>query len=134
MSFVAVADTPAALWYVFANSRLSGSAKSFIDRAIANGATIALSSISLVEVASLVEKKRTPATAFHTLRVVFADPGHVFKEAAVTAEIAEAMLEVPRDQVPDMPDRIVAATAIYLGVPALSRDGRIRTSRIQTIW
>jgi PIN domain nuclease of toxin-antitoxin system len=134
MNFAAVADTHAALWYVFADSRLSSSARSFIDRTIANGATIAVSSISLVEIAYLVEKKRIPATAFHDLRIVLADPGHVFKEAAVTSEIAEAMLQVPRDQVPDMPDRIVAATAIYLGVPALSRDGRIRTSLTQTIW
>ncbi len=44
------------------------------------------------------------------------------------------MLQVPREAIPDMPDRIVAATAIHLAVPILSRDGRIHTSRIQTIW
>jgi PIN domain nuclease of toxin-antitoxin system len=33
-----------------------------------------------------------------------------------------------------MPDRIVAATALYFGVPAISRDGRIRASNIQTVW
>jgi len=36
--------------------------------------------------------------------------------------------------VPDMPDRIVAATGIHLGVPFISRDGRIRASSINTIW
>jgi PIN domain nuclease of toxin-antitoxin system len=44
------------------------------------------------------------------------------------------MLQVSREAIPDMPDRIVAATAIHLAVPILSRDGRIRTSHIQTIW
>ena len=44
------------------------------------------------------------------------------------------MRQVSRDSVPDMPDRIVAATAVYLGVPVISRDGRIRASSIQTIW
>ncbi len=33
-----------------------------------------------------------------------------------------------------MPDRIVAATAVYLGVPVISRDGRIRAANLQTVW
>ena len=33
------------------------------------------------------------------------------------------MRQVPRTAVPDMPDRIVAATAIYLGVPKLAGMG-----------
>ena len=42
--------------------------------------------------------------------------------------------QVPRAEVPDMPDRIVAATAVYLEVPAISRDGHIWSSRVQTVW
>jgi PIN domain nuclease of toxin-antitoxin system len=49
-------------------------------------------------------------------------------------EIVDAMREVPRAEVPDMPDRIVAATAVYYGVPVISRDGRIRSSNVQTVW
>jgi PIN domain nuclease of toxin-antitoxin system len=44
------------------------------------------------------------------------------------------MRQVPRADVPDMPDRIVAATAVYYGVPVISRDARIRASNVQTIW
>ena len=33
-----------------------------------------------------------------------------------------------------MPDRIVAATAVYFAVPVISRDGRIRASNIRTVW
>ena len=39
-----------------------------------------------------------------------------------------------RAQVPDMPDRIIAATALSLGLPLVTRDGRIRDSGIRTIW
>jgi PIN domain nuclease of toxin-antitoxin system len=46
----------------------------------------------------------------------------------------QALRQVPRAQVPDMPDRIVAATAVYLGVPVISRDARIQSSIIQTVW
>jgi PIN domain nuclease of toxin-antitoxin system len=33
-----------------------------------------------------------------------------------------------------MPDRIIAATAVSLQVPIISRDGYIRASAVQTIW
>jgi predicted nucleic acid-binding protein len=41
---------------------------------------------------------------------------------------------IPRADVPDMPDRLIAATATSLGVPLISRDGRIRASAVHTIW
>ncbi len=58
----------------------------------------------------------------------------MFKEAPFTVEIVDAMRQVPRANVPHMPDRIVAATAVYLGVPVISRDGKIRASNVETIW
>jgi predicted nucleic acid-binding protein len=44
------------------------------------------------------------------------------------------MRQVPRAEVRDMPDRMVAATAVYFGVPVISRDGRIRASSLKTVW
>ena len=44
------------------------------------------------------------------------------------------MRKVSRAEVPDLPDRIVAATAVYFGVPVISRDGRIRSSAVQVFW
>ena len=55
-------------------------------------------------------------------------------EAPLTTGIVEAMRQVPRADVPDMPDRIVAATAVYFGAPVISRDGRIRASNLHTGW
>jgi predicted nucleic acid-binding protein len=37
-------------------------------------------------------------------------------------------MEVPREAVPDLPDRVIAATALLHGVPILSRDRRIQAS------
>jgi PIN domain nuclease of toxin-antitoxin system len=58
----------------------------------------------------------------------------VIEEAPFNVEIVAAMRQVPRDAVPDMPDRIVAATAVCFGVPVISRDGRVRASFVKTIW
>lgn len=44
------------------------------------------------------------------------------------------MRQVPRADIADLPDRIVAATAVYFSVPVISRDGRIRASNVQTVW
>jgi PIN domain nuclease of toxin-antitoxin system len=48
--------------------------------------------------------------------------------------VADALETVSRGEVPDLLDRIVSATAVALGVPLISRDGKIRTSQAQTIW
>jgi PIN domain nuclease of toxin-antitoxin system len=82
----------------------------------------------------LVEKNRLPASAYADLRTALADPEYVIGEAPLNGEIVEAMLKVSRTEVPDMPDRIVAATGIHFGAPVISRDGRIRSSSVNTIW
>jgi PIN domain nuclease of toxin-antitoxin system len=129
-----VADTHTALWYLLKNPRLSATARQFMDDAAAAGHDIVLSPISLAEIVYLVEKNRLPASAYHELKNALADPDCVIEEAPFTVEIVDAMRQVPRADVPDMPDRIVAATGVYLGVPVISCDGRIRSSSVHTVW
>ena len=66
--------------------------------------------------------------------VYLADPEHIFTEAVFTAAIVQAMRQVSRSEVPDMPDRMVAATAVYFNVPVISRDRRIRAASLKTVW
>jgi PIN domain nuclease of toxin-antitoxin system len=131
---VAVADTHAALWYLHKNPRLSVTARTFMDDAAQAGHEIALSPISLAEIVYLVEKSRLLVSAYEDLKAALADPEYVIEEAPFTAAIVEAMRQVPRAEVPDMPDRIVAATAVCLRVPVISRDRRIKSSNIQAVW
>jgi PIN domain nuclease of toxin-antitoxin system len=105
-----------------------------MDDAAASGLDIVLSPISLAEIVYLVEKNRLPASAYHDLKNALADPDYVIEEAPFTVEIVDAMRLVPRSDIPDMPDRIVAATGVYFGVPVISRDGRIRSSNVHTVW
>ena len=63
-----------------------------------------------------------------------ADPKSVLQHIALDEAIAMKMPEVSRQDIPDLPDRVIAATAQLRGVPVLSRDGRIRSSTIATIW
>ena len=88
----------------------------------------------MAELVYLVEKKRLPMSAYDALLGALNNPAHVFTEAALTSEVVQSMRRVPRAEVPDMPDRIVAGTAIYFKVPVISRDARIRSANLQTIW
>jgi len=129
-----VADTHAALWYLLKNPSLSLTARRFMDDAAAAGQDIVVSPISLAEIVYLVEKNRLPASAYEGLKNALADPEYVIEEAPFNGEIVEAMMKVSRADVPDMPDRIVAATGMHFGVPVISRDGRISSSSVKTIW
>jgi PIN domain nuclease of toxin-antitoxin system len=129
-----VADSHAAIWFLFGDPRLSAPAKDFFDKAAIARRKIVLSPISLAEAVYLIEKNRLPASAFDDLRAALSNPNHVLEEAPFTAEVVEAMRKVSRADVPDMPDRIVSATAVFLGVPLITRDGSIRASSVQTVW
>jgi PIN domain nuclease of toxin-antitoxin system len=131
---VGVADTHAALWYLLKNPSLSATARRFMDEAAEVGYGIGVSPISLAEIVYLVEKNRLPASAYRDLKDALADPEYVIEEVPFNGEIVETMLKVSRAEVPDMPDRIVAATGMHIGVPVISRDGRIRSSSVKTVW
>jgi PIN domain nuclease of toxin-antitoxin system len=105
-----------------------------MEEAASAGHDIAVSSISLAEIVYLIEKNRLPASVYDDLKAALADSDYVIEEAPFTVEIVDAMRQVSRAEVPDMPDRIIAATGIYFAAPIISRDGRIRATNLQTVW
>jgi PIN domain nuclease of toxin-antitoxin system len=82
----------------------------------------------------LIEKGRIPNNALDELHVAIADPHAVLQHVPLDEAVAMKMREVSRQDIPDLPDRVIAATAKLRGVPVLSRDGRMRSSTIDTIW
>ena len=45
-----------------------------------------------------------------------------------------AIRSIPRDAVPDMPDRIIAAAVQALRVPLITRDDKIRRAMPAAVW
>ena len=130
----AFVDTHAVIWYLFADERLSATARTMIEEAAAGGDQIAFSSITLAEIIYLSEKGRIdPATLDRLLTAVDSEDA-VLVEVPFDRHVAQALREVERTQVPDLPDRIIAATALHLGLPLISRDGKIQLSDVNTIW
>jgi len=130
----AVSDTHAAIWYLNADPRLSSRAKVFIDESGVQGKPMFISAITLVEVVYLQEKGKIPPDTLARLEEALRAQDAVLRIADLTLTVALAVGRVLRDEVPDMPDRIIAATALHLGVPVISRDGKIKTSAVNTIW
>jgi len=82
----------------------------------------------------LVEKGRIDAAALTRLTAGLDAADAVLVEVPLDRRVAQAMRRVARSEVPDMPDRIIAATALYLDVPIISRDRKIQASSLTTIW
>jgi PIN domain nuclease of toxin-antitoxin system len=131
---VVVADTHAVVWYLAGSSRLSDTARDTMRDAAANGA-ILVSAISLIEIVYLTESGRLPAAALERIEERLADAEAPFELVPIDAGVVDAVKKVPRDHVPDMPDRIIAATAVVLGLDLVTADSRLlETPAVQTIW
>ena len=130
----AVADTHAVIWYLSNDPRLSAAARGVFEHAAQQGHQVAISSITLVEMVYLVEKDRIPAGHFTRLAAELSDPDSLLVEIPVSLTVARALSRVDVAQIPDMPDRIVAATALHLNVPVISRDAKIQAASLHTIW
>lgn len=129
-----VADTHALLWYLYSDPRLSTTAGTLMDATDAAGDQIAISAIVLAEVVYLIEKNRIDAAALDRILAALNRKDSTLVEIPLDRWIIQAMRRIDRAQVPDLPDRIVAATALHLGVPVISRDRKIQSSTVATIW
>lgn len=131
---IAVADTHAVIWYLYADGRLSPDARGTIERAAAGGNQVGFSAITLAEIVYLTEKGRIQSDTYTLLLSAMGRQDAVLAVVPFDETVAGYLHQVERSQVPDLPDRIIAATALALGVPVISRDGKIRLSRVSTIW
>jgi PIN domain nuclease of toxin-antitoxin system len=131
-----VADTHALVWYILYPEKLSSKALSALRQAVAHDdSSIYLSAISIVEIGYLVEKSRLPEIVWTRLNEAINDNDTGIIVTPVDSEIGFAIRRIARASVPDMPDRIIAATALHLNLPLISRDEKIlKLTEIDTIW
>jgi PIN domain nuclease of toxin-antitoxin system len=129
-----VADTHAVIWYLMNDPRLSPPAFNAMQNAAAAGDHVFVSAISLVEIVYLIDKGRFPQSLLTGVLNTLNDPARELTLAPLDDEIAQIMQQIPRSTVPDMPDRIIAATALHLNLPLVTADHKIQAAQIQTIW
>lgn len=129
-----VTDTHGLVWYLEDSPLLGGRAKAAFDACDRGECIIYIPTICLVEIVYLQEKGRIAPNLFEQLRAALISDKTGLRIVDLTIEIASSMAHIVRDEVPDMPDRIVAATSLHLGLPLISRDRRIQMSSVTSIW
>jgi PIN domain nuclease of toxin-antitoxin system len=129
-----VLDTHSMIWFLNQSPRLSSTAQQAIQSTIDNGHPAYVSAISVAEVIYLVEKRRLLRSQLDDFVATLRREDSGFVVVPFDLAIAEALSRIPRDIVPDMPDRIIAATALYLKLPLVTYDAKISAAQLPIIW
>jgi predicted nucleic acid-binding protein len=129
-----VGDTHAIGRFLTDDPKLSPRAKGAFEEASRGTGQILVPGIVLAEMVYLVERlKITEALLERLLDLVAV--GRAYAMPPLNKETIEALRRVPRSAVPDMPNRIIAATALQLGLPLITRDEAIRRSGVvPVVW
>ena len=127
-------DTHALIWYLAHPERLSSMSSDAIDDTLKKGGCLFVSAITIVEIIYLVEKEKIPEKGFEALMESINEPDAELQVLPVDLYVASELRNIPREQIPDMPDRIIAAVAQYFNLPLITKDDRIIKADINTIW
>lgn len=126
-------DTHVVMWLAFDETRLSKRARSAIDDALKNGSGLAISDITLLELAVLANKERIRLNL--SLESFLQEVESRFVILPITGRACTRALGLPSGYPKDPADRIIGATALVEGLSLITADGEIRRSKaLQTIW
>ncbi|MFB2982491.1 type II toxin-antitoxin system VapC family toxin [Microseira sp. BLCC-F43] len=129
-----VTDTHALIWYLEDSPRLGTNASQIFTACKQGELIIWVLTIWLVEIIYLPERNRIPLELKERFNAELQAGNSGLVLADLTREVVEAVEQVPRNLVPDMPDRIIVATALSLNLPLITRDARIRMASVNTAW
>jgi PIN domain nuclease of toxin-antitoxin system len=126
-------DTHAVIWLAHEHRRLSSRAHAAIQEARKKGRGIAISSITLLEIARLSSHGRIHVTP--DVETFLSAVELRFTVLPITANIARQAFELPESYPKDPVDRVIGATALIDDLPLITADREIRKSRaVPTIW
>lgn len=129
-----VADTHALIWYLENSPRFGSQARAAFDACDRGEIRIYVPTICLVEIVYLMEKGRVSPDMKSMLEEELKSGESGLILVDLNADVADQIANVLRDDIPDLPDRVIAATALALNLPLISRDRKIVLSGLDTIW
>ena len=134
MTTLAVLDAHTLIWAAAAARRLLGRrARAFVDRVEAGRASAYVPTIALVEIGEAVRRgKVTFAEGFDRWAEGLAASGryHVVDLTLPIVQKAQELFEIP-----ERGDRLVAATAIVLDCPVVTKDPSIaQAAGVDALW
>jgi PIN domain nuclease of toxin-antitoxin system len=132
---VIVLDTHALVWWVSDPKRVPAKARRLISAAVSDAEPIAVSSISLWEVAMLVARKRLALTIDTSAWIAHVEALPFLSFIPVDDRIAVRAVQLEDFPHRDPADRMIVATALGLGATLLTADTRLRAYRpLRSTW
>ena len=126
-------DTHVVIWLAQDYQRVSPKAQAAIKEARQKQSGVAVSDITLFEIALLASRGRVNFTP--DVETTLSEVERQFLVLPITANIALQAFELPASYPKDPVDRIIGATALIEDIPLLTADREIRKSRVvPTIW
>jgi PIN domain nuclease of toxin-antitoxin system len=130
---VILVDTHVVAWLAFHQDRLSKKAREVIEDARKNKEGLAISDITLLELATLASRGRLHLNI--TLEAFLQEIESRFVVLPISSGACARIMGLPATYPKDPADRIIAATALVEGLPLLTADREIRRSKaLPTIW
>jgi PIN domain nuclease of toxin-antitoxin system len=130
---VILVDTHVVVWLAFDEGQLSKKARAAIDDARKNGDGLAISEITLLELATLVSKSRIHLDI--SIESFLQEVEARFVVLPISGRACVRAIGFPANYPKDPADRIIGATALVEGLALLTADREILRSKvIRTIW
>lgn len=126
-------DTHVVVWLAFDQDQISAKAKGAIDNARKNADGLAISDITLLELATLASKGRIRLDI--SLESFLQEVEARFVVLPISGRACARAMGLPASYPKDPADRMIGATALVEGLSLLTADREIRRSRaVKTIW
>ena len=126
-------DTHVVIWLALEPGRISKRARAAIQETRQRGEGLAISDITLLEIATIENKGRIKLNA--SLEAFLAEIEARFIVLPITGRICVSALALPAAYPRDPADRVIGATALVEGLPLITADDGIRRSKtLKTIW
>jgi PIN domain nuclease of toxin-antitoxin system len=126
-------DTHVVVWLALEPGLISKKARTAIEEARQRGEGLAISDLTLLEIAMIASKNRIKLNA--TLENFLTEVEARFIVLPISGRICVRALGLPPNYPKDPADRIIAATALVEGIPLVTADADIQKSKaLHTIW